>query len=341
MKIDDLKILIEAAKKQSPFSNTSLLDPNAEAAINLQRRMAEIRGVIERLEKTLKGNQTELKQLEKQLNKLGPQSAELDVQSIASKIQNDCGKFLMAFKTSGKLMYRGIRGEAPVAFRSTSPVNREPVDSDPEEVAKFNRILAALKIEANRSNSIFVTSEEFHASDYGTLYVIIPKNSAKFAWSAEEKDLIIDSDVLAEFTQLPFPKTLLTKEIKKIQNAIDKLENSPKNVNAQIERYYNYSEVLELLIEGDTWINSHSEKIIKKYFPDSPLIPYLDQLTGRSPKYDLKRFQDKYKMKNDSLISALKMGHEILIHGEYYAIRHGIWSKFEPILIGKSSKRDI
>lgn len=341
MKIDDLKILIEAAKKKSPFSNTSLLAPGAQAAIELQAKMAEIRRVIERLENSLKGNQLELKKLEKQLNKLGPKSAEIDVQSIASKIQNDCGKFLMAFRTSGLLMYRGIRGANPLVFQATSPTNRVPMDSDPDEVAKFNSILAALKIEANRSNSIFVTSEEFHASDYGTLYVIIPKNSAKFAWSAEEKDLIIDSDVLAEFIQLPFPKTLLTKEIKKIQNAINTLENSPKNVNAQLERHYEYSEVLELLVEGDTWINSHSEKIIKKYFPDSPLIPYLDQLTGRSPKYDLKRFQDKYKMKNDSLISALKMGHEILIHGEYYAIRHNIWSKFEPILIGKSSKRDI
>ncbi len=341
MKIDDLKILIEAAKKKSPFSNTSLLAPGSETAINLQRRMSEIRGVIERLENTLKSNQSELKKLEKQLNKLGPQSADSDVQSIASKIQNDCGKFLMAFRTSGELMYRGIRGEALSVFQATSPTNRVPVDSDPDEVAKFNSILSALKIEANRSNSIFVTSEEFHARDYGTLYVIIPKNSAKFSWSAEEKDLIIDSDVLAKFVQLPFPKTLLTKEIKKIQNAIDKLENLPKNVNDQIGRHYVYAEVLELLIEGDTWINSYSAKIIKKYFPDSPLIPYLDQLTGRSPKYDLKSFQDKYKMKNDSLISALKMGHEILIHGEYYAIHYNIWSKFEPILIGKSSKRDI
>lgn len=335
MKINDLRMLTEAAKPKSPFSNVSLLSPNVETAIELQERKAEVQNIIARLETSLKGNQAELKKIEKQLSKADPQSAEIDIQQIAKQIQNDCGKYLMAIKSAGRLMYRGIGGATMPAFQGVSPTNRNPVDSDPDEVEKFNNILTALKIEANRSNSIFVTSELYHAQDYGIPYVIIPKNSAKFAWSAEEKDMVIDSNIMRDIIKKPISQATLNKEIDKVKNSIKKLSNIPKE-SKQIDRLYDYLEILEL-VEDDRII-SYSEKLIKTYFPDSPLIPYMEQLTGRAPQYDLKRFQDTFKMKNDSLIAALKMGHEIMIHGEYYAIKHTIWGKFAPILIGKTSK---
>ena len=199
--------------------------------------------------------------------------------------------------------------------------------SDPAETKKFNDVLTSLGFEANRSNSIFVTSDKNHARHYGNLYMIFPKNTAKYTWSGEYKDIIIRKDYLSMFKQFPVTEAQLIDELDKFENWF--LENRTSMTNKQIDLALAYISLLHQLhrvvvlgMTDNLKLNKKQEQLISKHYPNSPLAPHLDQYTGRKPvPYDLNKFQKKCKLKNTDLKQALKKGHEIMISGEYYAIK--------------------
>lgn len=256
-----------------------------------------------------------------------------EIVQLANTIKTQCSDFLNEMKAANKFMYRGRSNSSLTAFRSTTPKNRYTKDSDQAETKKFNELLTSLGLSANRSNSIFVTSDKKHAQHYGNLYMIFPKNTAQYTWSSEFKDLIVREDQLARFKQFPVDQAQLIDELEKFENWF--LDNRTSMTNKQIDLTLAYISLLNQLhrgmvlgVEDNLRLNKKQAQLISTHYPNSPLAPHLDQYTGRKPvPYNLTQFQKRYKMKNTDLKQALKKGHEVMITGEYYAINYAFLNK--------------
>jgi len=136
--------------------------------------------------------QVELDHAKEQLRKIEEYNKSNDIlKELADKIKNECSKFYSIFKRSNAVLYRGIRHNKPAAFESNSPTDRRPKDSGLVNTLKFDRFAEQLGIIAQRSNSIFTSSDEDQARIYGDLYVVFPKSSADFSWSHAKKDLVL------------------------------------------------------------------------------------------------------------------------------------------------------
>lgn len=251
---------------------------------------------------------------------------------VAKTIQIECSDFLSAFISSDRLMYSGIRGVKARAFRASSPATRRSVGGDQSATHAFDQMLSQLGFEATRSNSIYTTSNIHLARNFGKLYVIIPKNSAKYTWSQVKTDnnmIILNSEDIEPFIQWPFSKDAITTEIKIMRK---QLGSSAKDSH-QIREYLR---ILEDLLEPVLAVDKQDENFIRQYYPKSPAIALLDQLADTDSRtYDLKKFQKKFRMKKDRLVDALQSGNEILIHGEYYAFSHLFWPNVESLLLRK------
>lgn len=109
-----------------------------------------------------------------------------------SYIEKHCSEFLKAVHETGKFLYRGQMDESLPVFVGNPRTGRQTTDSDPKAQALLDKYFTLMGFKALRSNSIFTTSDEHHASGYGKIYAIFPKNGFSFTWSTEHNDLVLN-----------------------------------------------------------------------------------------------------------------------------------------------------
>lgn len=132
-------------------------------------------------------------------------------QPVIEKLHTKCSEVLSICKQEDLWLYRGMRIADPkTLFLSHSPTNRKPVDSDLAAQEKYDKMLDALDIKAQRHNSIFVTSDVSQALGFAlnkskNIYVILPKNNFSFSWSSRKdpvfSDISLIPDSLDEFQE--------------------------------------------------------------------------------------------------------------------------------------------
>lgn len=98
------------------------------------------------------------------------------VEDLASILKTQCSDIIAAYKKAGDPIFRGIKGAKDQVVITQIRQDRRPIEmsSDWHETLHQGFIAAGLK--ATRKNAIFCTTSASIASDWGTPYVIFPKN---------------------------------------------------------------------------------------------------------------------------------------------------------------------
>lgn len=358
MKIHDLTLLTEAkvatnpvpkatpkaatktASKASPKTTNKQVAPGEKRNLisvpidldraSLEKKISIYKEQLKQVENQLKKDQAKLKTEQERMSAMRSKAdaATEQVSKLVDKIRTECSDYLDIFIKVNRFLYRGTDSKDD-AFEGRSREERRPTDSSKKAQETFDKVAEQLGIEARRSNSIFTTSSLHVAENYGSdLYVIFPKNSAKFSWSQKYDDLVLSSSALDEFRNkkvvpkiVQTEKSRVTQEIKDLQKDLKKL-NDPK-IDLMAESLREYFNTLSNIDDvSGPWAISKFYKDIKHLNPKSPI------LTDQSVKeylevdsIDLKKFQKEYKLTDKDLPGAMKKTHEVLIKGEYIAVK--------------------
>ncbi len=230
-------------------------------------------------------------------------------------IQNNCSHYLELFNRTGQVLYSGRRFHGAL-YQDESLEKRRPKDSMASVTTKFDSLLKKLGVKARRGNSIFTTSSECHAAEYGAdRYIIIPFNDINFSWSETRDDLVLSSYSL-KLTYRPLPDNM-EKILKDEKERIER--------DSDIGQHYKYLQILEWLYRQNFYNIKTDLAYVKNKYPDSPVNSIADQLLKYKPKIDLNKFQEKFKINTTSMEAVLNTNHEILINGKYYGIHNSIW----------------
>jgi hypothetical protein len=230
---------------------------------------------------------------------------------LIQTIQKECSQSLAAFKSTGKVLFRGVRvGKSnPPAYVGRSWNERRTMTSVPEGQKVFDYALQKLGISALRSNSIFTTSDSNQAEGYGKLYIIIPKNGFQFSWAIHEPDMVIDD------VSILYKEDVIDKIIDNIDALVEK-GKMPSDASG-----YEWQEVLQF--------DGYEESI--KYLKDAKYPAAALKQIALDKLIDYTHIKNDIGPTNKNFDAALKSGNEVLINGEYYAFE---MTKFRDILSG-------
>ena len=247
-------------------------------------------------------------------------------------IQSECKHAYQVFAETGLRAYRGIEIETYESFLGKTGRDRLPMNSTPEFQQLIDQALRGYlgADAAVRSNSIFVTGSSSHARGYGTMYVIFPKDSARFTWSTKYDDLVVDQAMrhwtdFVPLTQVPV-----------YQKFLDYLEDYPElNQNSAVVAFLRYFDTSDPL---DWWKNDPEDRLRRMPEPVraaakiSGFDKFLDTMSDVSygsikklydqdlAKFNVKDFIEDFKPQDTDWEQALRSRHEIYVSGEYVAI---------------------
>lgn len=273
---------------------------------------------------------------------------------ILDYINTHCGKYVKDMQATGKLLYRGIKddeSQSRTAFIGNSRIKRKPKDSNKQASNEFNKILTKLGIEANRSNSIFTTSQSARTGQFGQRYIIFPLDSAKFSWTTEADivlnsnssniwteyttgDKQIDAEILEELTKDFAPRIKKANEVFR-----DKFDENEKS-------YYLITNILYRLRQDLEYINRLDKETLltmihridgftdvyrnKPEFKD--VMELYDYIKIRLPKIkkklNLEKFKERYDPKDTDFAAALQSHNEICVSGYYLALKEVAYRSF-------------
>lgn len=213
---------------------------------------------------------------------------------LINSIIKDCSQVLPIYRKSMSVLLRGITDKSNVdAYVGRSWENRKPTHSKQIYQDLYDMVLKKNGFKSLRSNSIFTTGNFDHAAGYGKVYIIFPKNGFAFHWNKEIPDLVIDDPTLI------FKEGLI---LDIIDAATEWYVNTyKKNIEFGLyDVYRNPQKFIDTL------------KSIK--YPKASAIT-IDKLVDA--KYIMKRVGPT----KTNFLAGLESGHEVMIAGEYYAIR--------------------
>lgn len=223
-------------------------------------------------------------------------------------LDRECSDFLPVMKVTGKMLYRGLRTDVSV-FEGRSREDREPKDSRTEISNRLDQALRNHGFQALRSNSIFTTTSRDFASSYGRhMYCIFPKNGFHVL-TTNVRDLILNSydSLVGADWQDNFRNSLRNW----LMDNVPEWRDTPlgKEISA-----YNYDDVF---------------REIQNNFNDGNPLKLPDEFN--KTKEDLlsdEAIMNHLEPRSDDLENAMIDGREILINGEYWALRLDQWKQY-------------
>jgi hypothetical protein len=237
-------------------------------------------------------------------------------------LESECSEFIPQMQQAGKLLYRGTKDDVD-QYEGRSREDRVTKDSSAEISRVFDEMLSQLGVKALRSNSIYTTSSYGFASAYGyNVYMIFPKNGFHFL-GTNKRDLILE-----KWNQLVNPNSL-----KDLWQELD--EWGRNNVTewgstsiANAIKYAEWNRVLRL-IEEYNW-EDNPLKLPEKFH-----VNLRDHVTPEG-------VQEEFQPNTTDLVQAIRNGNELLINGEYWALKKRTWEQVirSRYLEGQSSYTD-
>lgn len=211
---------------------------------------------------------------------------------IVNAISKDCSQIVAYYRKSGNVLMRGIESKADI-FVGRSWANRKPTHSKALYQELYDRVLKKNGFKALRSNSIFTTGRYDHAEEYGDVFIIFPKNGFAYHWNKEVPDLVLDDP------------TVIFKEGLILDLIDDANAWSAKNNKRLLD-----FDLYDIYDDPQGFINTL--KRIK--FPKASQLT-VDKLVDE--KYIMSRIGPT----KTNFAAGVDSGHEVMIAGEYYAVR--------------------
>lgn len=250
-------------------------------------------------------------------------------------IVRHCPTIVNACKSTGKLLYRGTKEDAP-AFYGKPFNERVAKDSSSTMHDAWNYAMDQMGVVARRDNSIFTTTSRTLASNFGTqVYIVFFRDPFHFTWSDTDRDLVLSTEMMIRMVN---PQTV--KDIMGYVWQNDELREAYKTV-------YRYLRMegasYEVEFNVDEYPVETYNSIFKKYnFQHSfeALVKILPKLPSEFQKYkDFNAWVDPQTVISDfglhideDLEGAFEKGYEITIRAEYYAIRADLEKKVKQYL---------
>lgn len=111
-----------------------------------------------------------------------------DDEDLVKFLKKHCGEWIS--ETGAEMAWRGASPEnkPKYGFIGTTRKDRKPRDSSQVQHDFFNQVIAKAGGTANRSNSIFVTSDDGISEMYGETYAFFAIGDYHYTWSPELED---------------------------------------------------------------------------------------------------------------------------------------------------------
>lgn len=163
-----------------------------------------------------------------------PRNIPLESYRYYKMIQRYCSKYVAAVQSTRRFLYRGTNPNSKYAYLSKSRDSRRPMDTSRKEQVLIDKMLKTAGFNALRGNSIFTSSNENTARDYGmSVFLVAPFNTSSITWSSKILDMYSAIDNLdgtlqgyLEYKDIlaPDPKLkVLDKNYEKFQRRVEKL----------------------------------------------------------------------------------------------------------------------
>jgi hypothetical protein len=256
-------------------------------------------------------------------------------------IDSHCSEFLSSMKKSRKILYHGFRTEDISSlngiFIGKPWHKRIPKDSDLKLQQTLDFIMNNEGFSALRGNSIFCTSKQNKASDFGHVFLIFPLNGFSYSYSGGHYDLMLSKNnffaepynsilsnlvnIINEYQWEIYPGNLPISMLKNDQNLFCKTIQTLYSLCLD-----NPQSLIELL-NPDSIIRKHLKVfffLLRKY----PYLERADEILVYENAVNSLRLHDyskyiieKLNLKDTNLSYALEYGYEIYINGTYVAIQ--------------------
>lgn len=103
---------------------------------------------------------------------------------VAKYINKNCQPWLQQTSRGLFLAYRGFRRDPKhhLAFVKAVRKDRVPRDTGSQRHMEFNHFIRRAGKVANRTNSVFLTSNRTHAGDFGEVFIVFPVGQFNYTW---------------------------------------------------------------------------------------------------------------------------------------------------------------
>ena len=327
----------------------------------LQDKIAAHNAEIERLKQAQEKATKDYDKAKKQHEELNTFIDEKTLRYF-SYIEKHCSEYLTTVDKTNKILFRGQNDVSMPIFIGHPRENRKPSDSDPGAQALYDKYLTLMGFKALRSNSIFASSDKYHAGRYGDIYAIFPINGFQFTWSTNESDIVLRNvgqvsgdegadaiddlyhnydDIIADISNdlivlMEYTAGINTGNIRKspVYKALNKSLRQWDKINHPYTPEKLYTTLIEVInnyiaacAEYPKFknIGRGSYKEVKKYLTAAQR--GLKGPEDKGDKVNASKMIKRYGLKKDDLASALKSGHEVCILGNYIAIDYAKYEK--------------
>lgn len=259
------------------------------------------------------------------------QKAPLTTAQAVHIIQTECQAALQVYENQGLRAYRGITSSQPLIFLGKTSQRRMPMNSSYLLQDLTDQTLRSQlgSDAAVRSNSIFTTGRSDHAMGYGIPYVIFPKDTARFTWSPQLGDLVLDIDAthwtrFNSVSQLPMWRmflallkqhpelagnTLLNQLIKFCETDTDYFQWYRQDLPRQLQK-----------LPAPVWAAAEQSGFVD-WLHSLGRIRMADLYRQGLAEFSAEQFLNRFQPRDDDWAQALQSGHEIYVSGQYVAIQ--------------------
>jgi hypothetical protein len=272
--------------------------------------------------------------------------------SIFSLIEKNCSKYLELMAAANRWILRGVQPDEAkerLYFSGKSRNKRKTLDSSQIAQTIFDTCLTKMGVTALRSNSIFCANSPYTVKNYGRAYLIFPHNSASFAWSQAQDDLVLHLNSFKGIIDYHLnPKYLkewtnIRYKLLEFAKTIEKLDTTQHLGLSKYSMQIKAAKILSRYITNIIYTKDPDEQMLRikslygSTYQFSSLLGHpvgkdlfnqtFELVTKSINKaiidynsLDLHKFQNKFKIDNTDLVGCLKSNHSLWIHGKYIAL---------------------
>lgn len=233
--------------------------------------------------------------------------------NIIKGIKKNCREIVKVYQDYDQFLYRGMNNSSDAVYGKPFD-KRRARDSSQDYSDIFNEMLKKAGIFARRDNSTFCTSDRTQTEHYGNTYIIFPRDGFSCTVSENQKDFVFER----KNVNLMFDKSKLLELHKELIQNIKNANNIEPVWAAKDARVQNISTIGTTGFFGASWFYDQ-QKIIEA--ANSGKIPaeYVERVNIMNlitPEAIVKNFQ----LVTDDIGRAIKLEHEVMITGPYFAI---------------------
>lgn len=341
-----------ATKKKTPVlkpGQKQEITPDIKFSAEKQKQIAALSAKLAELQKELDNIQ---KLQQKVSQQISTTKTEYQKQTSSEKekyyfdlISKNCSEFIQQIYGKGVALYRGAE-DAPDVYIGKPFDKRVPRDSDPKMQAGFDAALEAAGFSALRRNSVFCTGDIGQAMNYGTVYLMFPKNGYKFTWSTKVHDLTNDEfeqyqtwqEMLQEVSGVSSDDFYhsLNRAQQSLESVLDKFDLVKQQYpKVKLQDLSNLNLLISDCLEGLTskgyfisklnvWIKKFQDFSSKVLMKDKGFAAFLNSIAVETNPKKLRNMQlnlvKNLGYRNTDILAAIKSHNEIFLSGEYYAV---------------------